>query len=171
MPAISPTTPLEILEVFRAKIIRDVPTLNVSNTWYDDQPIPMGNDAIPRRFGCNLVMGDGKKASNANDGTVCGDIEDSSVLIAYQMELNGDKPKQLTDIISRMLAIERQLRVAVKYENPDRNEVWQPINANGDRILQEEISFRSVVRPKRLTNHPRLYMYLSYDVSFSWDLC
>lgn len=172
MPSPAKTTPFELMETLRARLIDKVDELFPQYVWYDDQVLPLGKDT-PMYEHAAILVWDGGRFDDAvvGGGGICSIRQQGAITVSIMKRMGSDEGKKLDQILaygdSPMFELMQKVMRALTVEGTQR---WEPTNAGGEVLFGERLKPLAIESPKRHQEWAQLYFYISFGFSFDWDL-
>ena len=165
----------ELCLAFLERLRRQIPWVNNTNSWIDDEPIPYGRDEPPLGECISIVAGDASFDMGLDTGSMCNISEDGSIIVTFMKRYTLDRGKELTQAIAKsntnMLRIKREVlnAILVDRNDGDQHARWIPKNKEGKHMLTSFIKATSYQNPRRMSEH-MLYGHISFSTPFIWNL-
>lgn len=174
----NPTQEHVILEAVRDRLIEIVPDFNTQNCWFDDQPVPWGNETPPFNVFCTVSPVDGHFDQEKQiGGGICNIQEYAGFSVNVGQRNEVEQPKKLD---APMVRAERSLiryfkpmvlsAILVDGSDPANRQDWMPKDRDGNLLLTDKIRAVRSVSPKRLENWPLLLMSIEFLAAWRWQL-
>tara|TARA_R100000742_G_C4278988_1_gene102605 strand:+ start:81 stop:608 length:528 start_codon:yes stop_codon:yes gene_type:complete len=175
MPTTEKITQDELCLAFLERLRGQIPWVNRTNSWVDDEPIPYGRDEPPLGECISIVAGDSSFDPGLDNGSICSVSEDGTIIVTFMKRYSLDRGKELTEAIanstSNMLRIKREVlnAILVDRNEGDQHDRWMPLSRDGNPMLTGFIKAVSYQNPRRMSEH-MLYAHITFSTPFIWNL-
>ena len=175
MGIVAKITQDELCLAFLERLRSQIPWVNRTNSWIDDEPIPYGGVEPPMTECISIVAGDGVFDPGLNTGGACEISEDGTSIVTWMKRFSLDRGKELTQAIAEssknMLIVKREVlnAIIVDRDADQSHGRWIPVTKTGEHMLTSFIRPVSYQNPRRMSEH-MLYGHITFSAPFVWSL-